>query len=1132
MRKILGKYVIVKELGQDSYRAKCVNGEFEITQIKRDENNESFSFTASKLNHLSHKNLSTLRIEEDDRHFYLVKECFDFENLSEAFIVDYDEEPDYKRLFECYLQLCDGLQYIDKQGLYHGNINPSNILIDTNDEESYQVFLLDFGKSYYYKDFTQKVDGLRFYAPEQMGLIDSTPSIKSDLYAFGLCMLKLLLDGFENCNILESYKSPKDLEAIYQAVLNEYDLTDIENEIFLLTQKCCHFEPESRISLSDLHREILRLYDKAVPKNTYELKCENDTTLKKYAENNDLDVDELDSIMEHIQERITDYTAYIQQFEEEHNGKLESKLEIAINDLVFICSADKNADSYLWVWQVRENEPTRIEKIATESLELRHNFVFTTKGYYASKSCASNIATLKHELDYRFKLNKLKIEQNKIDVKSIKSEERLLGAIKKDIDSKKKTHLASLTEIKRGAGELILTLTTPKDKQENDEIESKALESSPKDPKESIQIFKPPFKPNEEVIIQEKDAINSLRQDESFKGVVKRYDASLKQLIIKLNNKYDALFDETKEKELKIKEWAISYDYQVREILWSKQNKALEELKKNNTQIPNLLRKINEPTELKENEQREIESYFNENLDENQQEAVRKALSLERECEILLIQGPPGTGKTTTITEIIKQYQKFHKHYKILITSQSNQAVDNVLEKICVSEANPNGEDKIFRIGNDERKMSEIAKQYTPDKVLDKILKENRERIKHNTITDSNPMIESRLQELQQGFLKTLETLSSKMANADTTKTKGKRDNETFQLFTKDIRLFFGTLLGISSWKSFRDVVFDVAIVDEAGRATLSELLVPCIKAKRIILVGDHKQLAPAVDDDVVEKLNTDSKKGSDEFKADKRDVTTSLFERLFERIESKSKDYAYLENFKHTLTYNYRAHKSICDLYSKAFYQGALKTKREISDIKAHKLQAFTTNAVWLDTGKRSDKQDSQQGTGKINCCNAKIIVDRLNSLKEQILTSEIKDIGIITPYKAQSDLLKSELQNIKKAYKEAGISIDIGTVDSFQGSDRDMIIYDCVRSSKANNTQQTQKKRQGSKIDFIADEKRLNVSLSRAKKLLLIVGDKEYLRTASVSEGENPFSAIIKEFDDAEKYQVIELKDFKNRG
>lgn len=1131
-KKILGKYEIIEKLGQDRYKAKYVNKEFEIAQIKRNENNESFSHTASKLNHISHKNLSTIQVEEDDGHFYLIKERFDLENLSDTFMVDYDEE-DYKHLFECYLQLCGALQYIDTQGLYHGNINPSNILIDTSNEENYQVFLLDFGKSYYYKDFTQKVGGLRFYAPEQMGFIDSTPSIKSDIYAFGLCMLKLLLDSFEDCDNLNSYSSPKDLEKTLQEVLEDYELTDIENEILLLVKKCCCVEPEDRISLSDsrkesdLHREILRLYDKAVPKNTYELKCENNTTLKMYAENNDLDGDELDSIiMKHIQERITGYTAYIRQFEEKNkkSGELESKLEIAINGLVFICSAVKNTDSYLWVWQVRENERTRIEKIATEGLELRHNFVFTTKGWEAKDKDTSSVIKLKNELDYRFKLNKLEIEQKRIDVKAIRSEERLLEAIKKDIDSKKKTHCAKLTEIKRGADELILTLTEPKDRQENE------IESSPKDSKESIQNFTPPFKPNEDVIIQEKDNLNSLRQDDSFKGKVEKYEPKTKQITIKLKEKYDALFDETKEKELKTKEWAVSYDYQVREILWSKQNTALEELKKGKTQIPNLLRKINEPTELKENEQREIESYFNENLDENQQEAVRKALSLERECEILLIQGPPGTGKTTTITEIVKQYQRFHKHYKILITSQSNQAVDNVLEKICVSEANPNGEDKIFRIGNDERKMSEIAKQYTPEKVLDKILKENRERIKHNTITDSNPMIESRLQELQQGFLKTLETLSSKMANADTTKTKGKRDSETFRLFTKDIRLFFGTLLGISSWKSFRDVVFDVAIVDEAGRATLSELLVPCIKAKRIILVGDHKQLAPVVDDDVIKKLNTDSKKGSDEFRADKKDVTTSLFERFFERIESKSKDYAYLENFKHTLTYNYRAHKSICDLYSNAFYKGSLQTKPEISATKAHNLKAFKTNAVWLDTGKRSDKQDSQQGTGKINHCNASIIHHTLKSLKDQILESgTIKDIGIITPYKAQSDLLKNKLKNIKDEYKREDISIDIGTVDSFQGSDRDMIIYDCVRSSKANNTQQTQAKRQGSKIDFIADEKRLNVSLSRAKKLLLIIGDKEYLRTASVSEGENPFSAIIKEFDNTEKYQVIELKDSK---
>lgn len=78
--------------------------------------------------------------------------------------------------------------------------------------------------------------------------------------------------------------------------------------------------------------------------------------------------------------------------------------------------------------------------------------------------------------------------------------------------------------------------------------------------------------------------------------------------------------------------------------------------------------------------------------------------------------------------------------------------------------------------------------------------------------------------------------------------------------------------------------------------------------------------------------------------------------------------------------------------------------------------------------------------------------------------------------------------------------------------------------------NTKKAQKNKQGSKIDFIADEKRLNVSLSRSKKPLCIVGDKEYLNTASVSTGNNPFSAIIKEFDNNEnEYEVKILSDSK---
>ena len=144
----------------------------------------------------------------------------------------------------------------------------------------------------------------------------------------------------------------------------------------------------------------------------------------------------------------------------------------------------------------------------------------------------------------------------------------------------------------------------------------------------------------------------------------------------------------------KNKIYQISYDFQVEEILWNKKNKALEELKNGNAQIPNIMRKINEPKELQPNTLIEIEKFFDEMLDENQKEAVIKTMSLDNVSKILLIQGPPGTGKTTTITEMLLQLLDRHRHWKILVASQSNQAVDNVLEKVCQKE------EKILRIGN------------------------------------------------------------------------------------------------------------------------------------------------------------------------------------------------------------------------------------------------------------------------------------------------------------------------------------------------------------------------------------------------------------------------------------------------
>ena len=680
-----------------------------------------------------------------------------------------------------------------------------------------------------------------------------------------------------------------------------------------------------------------------------------------------------------------------------------------------------------------------------------------------------------------------------IDRKSIATEEELLEAEKKTIEEKKNTRKVILREIDKGSDTITLAFVPEKDVEESGENEDiLKKETTEKD-----------FKSSQTVILQssinsEKELSGTVLQSKTGEAVTVQFEKyTVLKNLPKTSKNTESLEDEEIKKQKPIlplekdEEYYLSYDYQVEEIIWNKRNRALEELQNGNTQIPNFLRKINRPEEFIKNDLIDVSNFYNAELDENQKCAVQKSLSLSNDCEVLVLQGPPGTGKTTTITEIVTQILKTRPHEKILIASQSNQAVDNVLEKICEFE------DKILRIGNDPKKMNKVAQNYTLDKVLNKIIKENIRRIDKNPVKFQNLEIQAKMEELQKDFREKLQHITSKMGN-DAKSTEKNKEADLATLFTRNIRLIFGTLLGISSWNKFREMTFDTIIVDEAGRATLSELLVPCIKAKKLILVGDHKQLAPVIGDDVLEKID------------DKNEAKTSFFQRLFERTETADR-----ENLLHTLEYNYRAARSICDLYSNAFYEGKLKTTDVINWEKQHSL-SFTSNVVWYDTGKLTDKEDKQKGTGKINQCNARIIERVLNQLKAEMSShNKNYDIGIITPYKAQMELLRNRLA-IKKNYTDC--KIDIGTVDSFQGSDRDIIIYDCVRSGKL---------KQRAKIDFIAEEKRLNVSLSRAKLLLIIVGDMDFLHQAKVSDKNNPFKAIIEYIaQNKDKYTVIEEK------
>ncbi|MGX3098656.1 AAA domain-containing protein [Helicobacter sp. 23-1046] len=959
-----------------------------------------------------------------------------------------------------------------------------------------------FWQSYFYLSLGS--DDKTFHAPEQLGQIEANIDIRADIFSFGLCMLSLLFGTFEDFSFDEIYTVPSDLDKVYEKI-REYELESSENEIFLLVMKMTAFNPNDRISLDDLGIKLRKILKQNKQNYIFELNLSKGV-IEKYIEiHND------DDITSHINERISSSKSYW-DFGNDKSGERE-EIKIACGDLVFCCSAKESP--YLFCFSILEKQKI-LDELYRKGLEFDNDFIITT-GRNHSYEC-DDIQDIKDALKENFIRQQNRNKRLEIDKKAIYTEEELLRAEKETIDLKKNVTLALFKSFNRAKDTITfecINTDDEKDKEKKEELNTILQTAISK----QFKNLKKEKNKNQEFLskardFQNGDSVVIENANSELLGNIASQNPAKKEITIKLD-KYDT--NKIDESKWKNSIHTISYDYQVEENLWIKKDDALSLLTSGQTTIPNLLRKINEPKELKENVLVQIDEFFDKNLDENQKEAVIKAMSLDSESEILLIQGPPGTGKTTTITEMIRQILKRHRHYRILVASQSNQAVDNVLEKICEYE------NKIWRIGK-ENKMSDIAKQFSETKVLNKLIKDNRERIKANPISDENPQIDKKLKELQMNFDRALQTITAEMAENKKSNNNQKTKNEQLAtLFLKNIRLVFGTLLGISSWKYFRDIAFDFAIVDEAGRATLSELLVPCIKARKIVLVGDHKQLAPVIDDEVASNLKDFTKK----------EVGTSFFERLFERL----KIVPYLDNFCHRLIYNYRAEHTICQLYSQAFYEGELKEPEAIKDKRAHNLP-FKSSAVWIDTSKLDNREDSQVGTGKINKCNVKWIESTLSILLDHIEKSKLAhSIGIITPYKAQAQLLQDRTKQLKNRYKiyyqslknvedkDLRNGFDIGTVDSFQGSDRDIIIYDCVRSSKAKNSKDN-KEKSGAKITFIADEKRLNVSLSRAKKLLIIVGDMEFLYGASVSEGINPFVTIIEYMrKHKEDYEMIDM-------
>ena len=574
-------------------------------------------------------------------------------------------------------------------------------------------------------------------------------------------------------------------------------------------------------------------------------------------------------------------------------------------------------------------------------------------------------------------------------------------------------------------------------------------------------------------------------------------------------------------------------------------------------------------------------AFFQTWLSEDKKEVVRSAVSTN---DLFLIQGPPGTGKTSVIAEIVLQILHRNPESRILLTSQSNVAVDHALTQIAsaAGEVPP----EMVRIGRPERiahggerwTLAERTAAWREDvlarcvPVEDELRRAEREARRaardanraeaedaetatdleewiaeardiadqvdeyeqeHATLgaeaaasnrADVKQLVDDARSELRQHLVALNEMLPrpvemSGLAEEDALAAimaaaaalrddSGSESAEAAELARvqelRKILRYWTRVLGRS--KDFEDLVaksarvvaatcsisaklnprlapsrasFDWVIVDEAGRATVPEVLIPIVMAQRVILVGDERQLPPMIDENMGRSAGDQAA----------NILETSLFQDLLEQDVASREHVAKLET-------QYRMHPAIGNLVGNVFYDGTLVNGDP--DRMRRFADSFPAVVNWMSTSRFADKTESRSGDSYDNPAEARVVAAVLDRVGNDSGRRRGLRIGIISGYSAQVGRLRG-LIDTSDSRRWPGTTIDIATVDSFQGRECDVVIYSTVRSNAAR------------RIGFLRDHRRINVALSRARDLLVIVGDDFMMENAVLGTASNPFADVL---------------------
>lgn len=296
---------------------------------------------------------------------------------------------------------------------------------------------------------------------------------------------------------------------------------------------------------------------------------------------------------------------------------------------------------------------------------------------------------------------------------------------------------------------------------------------------------------------------------------------------------------------------------------------------------------------------------------------------------------------------------------------------------------------------------------------------------------------------------------------------------------------------GIFGDNADQKMEYEFVIVDEAARVSPRDLMVPMAQGKRIILVGDHRQLPHIIDYTIARQMEA-GETGEEESEWLKKSMFQYLFSERLKALEQRDKIPRRV-----TLDTQYRMHPLLGQFISRNFYERFDSSEKfgweKTESAFAHNLpETDNKPAIWLDVPAAKGNYQ-KKGTSWIRLAEAVAIAQQLQTWMNSEVGANLS-FGVISFYKAQAELIKKQLGKIS----DDGRKLRIGTVDSFQGMEFDVVFLSMVRTKRQSWKPRTDNKEEQARSLFghLCLYNRLNVSMSRQKKLLVVAGDSGLLQ------------------------------------